>query len=422
MKNLTSQGKVGFANPENQAAAQAAVLKKYGVPNVQQVPLIKDKAKKTMIERYGADNSFSSPEILEKIAKTNIERYGAANPFSSEEITKKRLATLKENYGVDNPTLSPEIRAKQLETMQERYGVDQPLSNPAIYEKSKEKLLERYGVDNPAKIPNVREKSRESLLIHSDEEFISALTALSKLSPSGKVAPEELRKRLGYKNLSPIYKRVRRLSLEELLQYGGASLVNLLWRGRIEEEFGVRLKLEGTIFSNKRWKVDLFHSEKKIAIDINPSISHSIEKVHPFYIPKPLDYHRKRALDAAENGWILYQVYGWDSEEIVLSNLKRLFGLSEENPKDLKFTRTSIDEYFVKLPSVGSSGLEKSLLEFFAQKKPKTVRCSVDLDLWPSSLLKRLNFRYNIFEEIPVNSEKVATSGRVELIWKGEVL
>ncbi len=91
IKNLASQGKVGFSNPKNQEAAQAAVLEKYGVPNVQQVPEIKDKAKNTMVERYGADNSFSSPELLEKIAKTNIERYGAANPFSSEEITKKRL-------------------------------------------------------------------------------------------------------------------------------------------------------------------------------------------------------------------------------------------------------------------------------------------------------------------------------------------
>lgn len=328
MKELTNSGKVGFGNPENQKAAKAGVRKKYGVDNVGLVPEIRKKVKETMLERYGAESSFGSEELQKKIAKTNLERYGAENPFAAEEIKQSIKQKLLDIYGVENVTLNPEIRAKQLASMQERHGVNQPLENKTIAAAQRQTLIERYGLDNSAKLPEVREKARALRLKISDEDFSALLQALAAEASSGKISPQLLSESLSYENASPIYKRIHRLGLEDLIQYGGVSAVNHRWRLLLRDELGIDFQSEGAIFSNKRWKADLYDEVSKVAVDINPTISHSTQRAHPFYTPKKGGYHRARALDAEANGWTLYQIYDWTPKKQALSQLRNLLRLN----------------------------------------------------------------------------------------------
>lgn len=62
--------------------------KKYGVSNVAQCKIVRDKMNATMIKRYGVANVGSSKELREKIRKTNLEKYGTANGHKKAESLK----------------------------------------------------------------------------------------------------------------------------------------------------------------------------------------------------------------------------------------------------------------------------------------------------------------------------------------------
>lgn len=176
---------------------QSAVLDKYGVVNVSQVPEIKEKAKasnalhkdetmakihKTMIERYGAAIPRQVPELREKIDRTMVERYGVVNPShskvirekiskvnSSEEVQAKYKATSLAHFGTEYPAQNPDspngwnnIKDKFETTMITRYGAKTPFVLPECKEKSKQTNLARYGYEYAAQSPEVHRKQWSS--------------------------------------------------------------------------------------------------------------------------------------------------------------------------------------------------------------------------------------------------------------------
>lgn len=70
-------------------------LKKYGVENVFQLDLVKQKSKDTCLLKYGVDNPNKSKSIREKIYATNLERYGEINPSYSQSIKDKISISIK---------------------------------------------------------------------------------------------------------------------------------------------------------------------------------------------------------------------------------------------------------------------------------------------------------------------------------------
>jgi len=328
-KKMAKEGKIGFARKENQEAARDGIRRKYGVDNVSQHPDIRKKIENTMIERYGDKSPFSSPEIQEKIAQTNIERYGAANPFQVEKFQRKSRNTMIEKYGADSAMRVPEIKQRQEETLFKNYGVRNPLQSPEIAKRVQSTVLERYGETNFSKTQISRERHRARLQQFTDEEFKDLVIRLATESDSGLIYPEEIREHTDY-TVSHIYKKARTLGLNDYVHYSGESQINIRWKLILEKELGVRLSTEGSIFSDKRWKCDLYSEEHRIAVDINPTISHSTQKAHPVYAPKTTMYHQKRALDAEVNGWLLYQIYDWTDEDLVVQQLRNLFGLNSK--------------------------------------------------------------------------------------------
>lgn len=344
MKEKFATGELkGFSDPDNQAKARAALREKYGVENPSLIESAKEKRRQTNLDRFGAESPLSSKAVREKIAATNEERYGVESVFSAPAIQDKIRKTLLERYGVENPTLDPRIRAKQLRSMLENHGVKQPLENAAILQRQRNTLRKLYGVENSAAIPSVREASRNSRLLATDDEFRSYV--IESASDDSLVSVSAIVKHFGYASPSPVYKRIKLLGLEEYVAYN-ESLVNEFWRNLIEEQLGVRFELEGKIFSDRRWRCDLYSTEHRIAIDVNPTISHSTQKCHPRFTPKPTKYHQARALDAEAQGWTLYQIYDWSDEAKVIAQLRNLLGLNQRRAfaRNCKIVRPSKTE------------------------------------------------------------------------------
>ena len=65
----------------------------YGVENVSQLQITKDKKIKKSIEKYGVENVFQSAEIKEKSKKTCLEKYGVEYINHSKEFLEKSKNT-----------------------------------------------------------------------------------------------------------------------------------------------------------------------------------------------------------------------------------------------------------------------------------------------------------------------------------------
>ena len=68
-------------------------LEKYGVENVSQSDIIKNKKKQTSFKNYGIEHPLKTFEVMEKLRSTNIDKLGVPYPTMSKNITDKILAT-----------------------------------------------------------------------------------------------------------------------------------------------------------------------------------------------------------------------------------------------------------------------------------------------------------------------------------------
>jgi hypothetical protein len=103
------------------------------------------KNKITNIEKYGVSNVFQSDIVKNKIIETNLLKYGVSYPSQSSFIRSKIINTLKNNYGVSNPMYSETIKNRLYFTNVIRYGSISYLSS---YKYSK------FRIENGTKIPN----------------------------------------------------------------------------------------------------------------------------------------------------------------------------------------------------------------------------------------------------------------------------
>jgi len=99
------------------------VQKKYGVDNVFQSKVVKEKSKNTIKEKYNVDNISQNNNIKEKKINTFIEKYGVNWGLSSDIIKEKSKNTIKEKYNVDNISQLQKIKDQKKITCFNNYGV-----------------------------------------------------------------------------------------------------------------------------------------------------------------------------------------------------------------------------------------------------------------------------------------------------------
>lgn len=308
--NITRYGSENpFGSDEIKSLIREVNIERYGYENPMKNDSVKKKAEDTNIKKYGVKAPIQNKEIMNKLQKTNLAIYGHTCSLSNLEVSEKRKRTMIERYGHEYSFSSPEIQAKVKETNFERYGAENPFASKEIKEKIKSIVFQRYGAENYSN----RETAEEELKVKYDRVI--------ELYNEGNTE-YEIAEEMGYE-----YITVRRVLLRNgLVTPGNISQVNKYWTHLINKKLGVEFKNEGAIFANKRLRVDLYNEDIKLAIDINPTITHSTQ-VTPFPNRKTtsVKYHQDRALAAQENGWELIQIFDWDSESDIIELLHSKF-------------------------------------------------------------------------------------------------
>jgi endogenous inhibitor of DNA gyrase (YacG/DUF329 family) len=136
-----------------------------------------DKIKKTCLKRYGVENVYQSQIVKDKIKQTKKEKYGNEYYLNPEKQKETMLAKYNSLYfmGTDD------FYIKSKETKKEKYGNEYYL-NP---EKQKQTLLKRYGVDNPGKLEKTIKNS------HSIQALEKSIETKRKNKTFNTSKPEE---------------------------------------------------------------------------------------------------------------------------------------------------------------------------------------------------------------------------------------
>lgn len=125
-------------------------LEKYGVENVYQSEIFKNKIKQTNLEKYGFESASSTPEFKEKVRNTSLRKYGTTSTLQSKEVREKAKVTSLKKFGNENPSSSQIIKDKVKQTNLKRHGVEYNLQIPEVREKLKECNLKNFGVEHIA--------------------------------------------------------------------------------------------------------------------------------------------------------------------------------------------------------------------------------------------------------------------------------
>jgi hypothetical protein len=156
-------------------------LKNWGVENPSQSTYVKNKKSETMLENYGVEYVFQSDELRNNMKKTCLKKYGnenynnrndsirtclnkygVKNISQSNDIKRKKYDTSLKNYGVEHPAILDEMKNKVRKTNLERYGVEYYTKTEEFENKRKLTCLKKYGVEYPLQNPEIFIKNKMS--------------------------------------------------------------------------------------------------------------------------------------------------------------------------------------------------------------------------------------------------------------------
>lgn len=268
-----------------------AMLDKYGVENILDIPeyrqkavasinekrdLITEKTKQTMKARYGGFGT-ASPVLRQKIENTMLERYGVTNPDDLPEFRKKISDRLK----------SEECQDKYRQSSMEHYGVPYPAQSDIIQEQMRKTAFEHYGVEYPSSLPEVQSKVRA--------------TCMQKFGvPTALMRPEcvaRAREAILAKTSDPKISSVNQAVADAIHRITG-----------LDTEFELILKM--------KW-YDIHVKGTQYLIEVDPSYTHSAVPNH-WGGCVDADYHRMKSRVAQENGYTCIHLFDWDDTEKVV--------------------------------------------------------------------------------------------------------
>lgn len=338
-------GKLGNTK-EAREKGRKTRLEKYGDENFNN----REKVRKTIQEKYGEQyiNTSQVPSIKKKIMETYAKNNGGIG-MASKSVAKKVLDSTKEKLGIKDDSItnvgqidqikdkirettqdkwggigfaSDELAQKSMDTFKERYGEELRTSS-RMKEKRKQALIDKYGVDSPLKYEEFLNKMKETQTKRNGGVGGNSSTIQNKqkenikrfedLYNSGEYSVIEIEKEMGLSK-GTINRYAKKLGISLRRQ----NRLNDSWKEKIKEKTGIEFNFEGAIYDNPYKKVDLYNEKHKIAIEVNPTITHSAQPsvFHQKKVEK--NYHQERAIEAEKNGWKLIQIFDWDNEEEII--------------------------------------------------------------------------------------------------------
>lgn len=273
---------------ESMNRLQKTNLSKYGVRFPGQSDVIKGKIAATNLERYGNSCAAVCESVRNKIAATNKEKYGSSSPFGCQSVRDKAASTVLSKYGVVNVFQSSSVKGKIAATNLERYGSIYPSQNKDIKKKIIETNLSRYGVKRASELEVTKQK-----MLATNLERYGCVTPL--WTPENKFKANRV------------------------------SQLNKRFAEAVRSEFGLAVELEVAV---ENCAFDLFIPEFDLFIDLNPTISHNVDrgfmceiKKHDFdcgHFGVSETRHQDRALFAVSKGLDLLQLYAWNMDLVTV--------------------------------------------------------------------------------------------------------
>jgi hypothetical protein len=155
----------GFVLPEYKCRScnlKRSNLNNWGVENVFQSEIIKQKITQTNYKKWGVSNVSKSEIIKEKKKKTNNNRFGHDWPMQSKEIQEKSQKNILHNWGVDNVSKSEIIKQMKIEKNKDIWNKDFYFQTDDFKEKSTTTNLNKLGVTQSLMSAEIKEKIRET--------------------------------------------------------------------------------------------------------------------------------------------------------------------------------------------------------------------------------------------------------------------
>jgi hypothetical protein len=124
-------------------------IEKYGVENISQLKLVKDKKKESFLAHYGETHYFLTTEFSNNKKQKMLDIYGVDHPSRSVDLKEKKKNTMLSRYGVENPSQVKEFQDKKKETSYVNTGFPHASKSPEFQDKKKELYLIKHGVEHP---------------------------------------------------------------------------------------------------------------------------------------------------------------------------------------------------------------------------------------------------------------------------------
>lgn len=167
---LYKYGKITHNRGNNREKAKETCIKKYGVENPSQIPIVKHKKVETAKLHYGVEHPSKTAKIKEKMKRTNLEKYGKEYASQSEIIKAKIKATNLKRYNTESHNSAPEVKQRKVQSCLEKYGKEYFFQTEEAKNKIKRANFEKYGVENAAQAPEIIKKIKKSKKIRYGNE------------------------------------------------------------------------------------------------------------------------------------------------------------------------------------------------------------------------------------------------------------
>ena len=312
---------IPLRNEELRKKSEQTNLERYGVKNPAQNKEIYEKIKQTNLKKYGVTAPSKNDDVKKKIEKTMMEKYGAKTNLMTEDCKERIKQTNLKKYGVEYPMQNRDILKKAYETNLKKYRNKRPLQNTKIYEKMKQTLLKNYNVDNPAKNREIYKKIKQTNLEKYGLENISQIHIQnfnnynisfikSNFIKEGYFHQTELMDyfNISYTNASSIKKH---FNIEEPVY-----IKKLKTQQEIYEFIKNYYRDEITINNKniiKPYELDIYISDKKLAIEYNGLLYHSYGKsehaMFNNYLEEDKNYHLRKTEFCEKLGIKLFHIF-----------------------------------------------------------------------------------------------------------------
>jgi hypothetical protein len=290
--------------------------------------LIVENRKKTCKERYNEDNPAKVKKFQDKMRKTNLNKRGHEYPGQCPEVQKKMRKTNLDNTGYEYNFQDPKQWDKVKKTSQIKYNTDSPNQAPEVQNKQRQSIYDGYDVYdwNQRNITNYDEWINHEKF----KEWVIRTSKAKKREVLGKDVSEYFNVSLS-KGFEPLH----RLDNDETMQkyYNIGKSIK-------EEMVADWLKKHNIIFEQRNrniitpYELDFYIPERKIAIEVNDTLTHNITKITwSSQKPKDMYYHLMKTTLCKDKNIFLIHIFEKDLDklELILNPLmpKQITGASK---------------------------------------------------------------------------------------------